>query len=81
METVRQKQMRLDEVRQPGSMDAVNYFCDMTIQYRTANLKVLAVVKPQTDTIAVTPSLTTFGELLEALDVVSGQSQMPLLTS
>jgi hypothetical protein len=48
---------------------------------RTTVLKVPAVVKPQTDKTAATPSLTTFAELMQALDVVDGQSQMPEVIS
>ena len=47
----------------------------------TTELKVPAVVKPQTDTTAATPSPTTFGELMQVLDIVPGQSQMPQVTS
>jgi len=47
----------------------------------TTELKVPAVVKPQTDTTAATPSPTTSGELMQVLDIVPGQSQMPQVTS
>ena len=44
-------------------------------------LKVPAVVKPQTDTTAATLSPTTFGELMQVLDIIPGQSQMLQVTS
>jgi len=44
-------------------------------------LKVPAVVKPQTDTTAATPSPSPFVELMQVLDIVPGQSQMPQVTS
>jgi len=51
------------------------------MKYGTTALKVLAVVKPQTDTTAATPSPTTFGELMQVLDIFHRQSQMPQETS
>jgi len=72
MESFRQKQMRLEELMQPGWGDAANYFLERDMKYGTTELMVRAVVKPQTDTTAVTPSATTFGELLQDLDIVSG---------
>jgi len=36
-----------------------------------------AVVKPPTDMTAATPSQTKFGELIETLVIVTGQSQIP----
>jgi len=44
-------------------------------------MKVPAVVKPQSHRTAATPSPTTFGELMQVLDIVRGQSQMPQVTS
>jgi len=80
-ETVQQKRMRLDELTQPGWGDPADYFCERDMKYGTTELKVPAVVKPQTDTTATTPSPTTFGELMQVLDIVPGQSQMPQVTS
>jgi hypothetical protein len=37
--------------------------------------------KPQTDPTAATPSPKTFGDLIQPLDIVRGQSQMPPVTS
>jgi hypothetical protein len=44
-------------------------------------LNVPAVVKPQTDSAAATPSPITFGEHMQALDIIPGHSQMPQVTS
>ena len=81
MESFWQKQMRLDQLTQPGWVDAADYFPERDMMYRTTDLKVPAVVKPQTDATATTPSLTTFGELMQVLDIVPRQSQMPQVTS
>jgi hypothetical protein len=51
------------------------------MKYGTTELKVPAVGKPQTDSTAVTPSLTTFGVHMQALDIVPRPSQMPQVTS
>jgi len=81
MESFRQKQMRLDKLTQPGWGDAANYFRERDMKYGTAELKVLTVVNHQIDWIAATPSPTTFGEHMQTLQIVSGQSQMPAVTS
>ena len=80
MESFRQEQMRLDELKQPGWGDAANYFCERDMKYGTAELKVPAVVNHQIDQIAATPCPTTFGERMQTLEIVSGQSQMPAVT-
>jgi hypothetical protein len=51
------------------------------MKYGTSELKIPAVGKPQEDSTAATPSLTTFGELMQALDIIPGQSQMLQVTS
>ena len=81
MESFRQKQMRLDELMQPGWVDAANYFHERDMKYGTAKLNVPAVVNHQMDLIAATPSPTTFGEYMQTLEIVSGPSQMPAVTS
>ena len=81
MESFRQKQMRLDELTQLEWGDAANCFCERDMKYGTTELKVPAVVKPQTDTTAATPAPTTFGELMQVLDIVLGPSQMWQVTS
>jgi hypothetical protein len=81
MESSRQEQMRLDEVTQPEWGDAANYFRESDMKYGTAELKVLAVLQHQIDTTAATPSLTTFGQHMQTVEIVSGQSHMPAVTS
>jgi len=81
MESFRQKQMRPDELTNPGWRDAAVYFHEIDMKHGTTELKVPAVVKPQTDTTAATPSSTTFRELMQVLDNVPGQSQILQVTS
>jgi len=81
MESFCQKQLRLDELTQQGWGDAADYFRGRDMKYGTTELKITAVRKPQTDSTAATPSPTTFGEFMQALDIVPGQSQMPQVTS
>jgi len=70
-------QLRLDELMQLGWGEAAHYFRERDMKYETTELKVPAVVKPQTDTTAATPSPITFGEVMQVLDIVAGQSRMP----
>jgi len=81
MESFQQKQLRLDELTQPGWGDAVDFFREREMKHGTTELKIPAVGKPQEDSTAATPSPTTFGELMQALNIVPGQSQMPQVTS
>jgi len=81
MESFRQKQMRLDELTQPGWGDAANYFRQRDIRYWAAELNVPAVVKPQIETTAATPSPITVGEHMQTPEIVRGQSEMPAVTS
>jgi len=81
MESFRQKQMRLDELTQPGWGDAANYFRERDMRYGTAELMVLAVVKPQIDSTTATPSPITVGEHMQTPEIVRGQSEMPAVTS
>jgi len=76
MESIHQMQMTLDELAQPGWGDAADHFCERDRKYRTAKVKVLAVVKPQSDRVATVPALTTLGERMQTVDGVPGQSQM-----
>jgi len=81
MESLWEKQMRLDELTQLGWGDVANNFCERDMKYGTAELKVPVVVKPQTDTTAATPSPTTFGEYIQTLVIVRRKSEMPAVTS
>jgi len=51
-----QKQMRRNQLSQPGCGDVANYFCESDMMYGTAKLKVPADVKHHIDTTAATPS-------------------------
>jgi len=75
-ESFRQKKMWLEELMQPRWVDAAGNFCERDKNYRTAELKVPAVANPQTDSFAATPSLTTFGLLMQTLDIIPRQAQM-----
>jgi len=70
MESFRHKQMRLDELTQPGWGDAANYFHERDMRYGTAELKVPAVVKPQIEPTAATPSPMTVGEHMQTPEIV-----------
>ena len=77
MERFQQKQMKLDELSQPGWEDAADYFSERDKKYGTFESRVPAVVQPQTNDHAPAPPPTTFGELMERVDFVPGISQMP----
>ena len=81
MEGFRQKQMRLDKLMPPGWEDAADWFCERDMKYMMTELKVPAVVKPQTNMTAATPTPSTFWELMQVLRIVSGICQMPQVTS
>jgi len=81
MESSQQKQIRLHQLTQPGWGEASDYFCECDMKYGTAELKVLAVLKPRRDTTAAAPSPTTVGEHMQTLDIVRGEEQMPAVTS
>jgi len=51
------------------------------MNYGTTQLNIPADVMPQEDSTAATTSPTTFGELMEDLDIFPGQAQMPQVTS
>jgi hypothetical protein len=81
MESFWQKQIRHEEWMQPGWRDAANYLCVMDMKYGTVELKVPAVVRPRIGMTVATPSLTTFGELMQALDIVRRHLLMPAVTT
>jgi len=81
MESFWQKQMRLDELTQPGWGYTADYFCEKDVKYGMTELKVSAVVKPKPDTTAPTLSPTTCGELMQTLDIIPRQSQIPHVMS
>jgi len=81
MESFRQKQMKLDELTKPGWEDAADYFRERDKKYGTSELRVPAVIQQQMNDDAPAPPPTTFGELMESLDIVPGISQRPQATS
>jgi len=81
IESFRQTQLKLDELTQPGWGDEAYYLHERDMKYGTTELNVPAVGKPQADSTAATPSPTTFGELMQGLDIVPRQSQMPQVVS
>jgi hypothetical protein len=81
MESFQQTQMGLEKLTQPGSGDMADYFRERDTKYGTAKLMVPAVVRPLTDSTAATPLPKTFGEPMQTVDIVPGQSQMPQETS
>jgi hypothetical protein len=70
MESFLQRQMRLDELTQPGRGDAANYFSEREMRYGTAKLMVPAVDTPQIDTTTATTSPITVGEHMQTPEVV-----------
>jgi len=81
LERFRQKQMKLDELTQPGWEDTADYFRERDQKYGTSALRVPAVAKPQTDEVAATPVPTTIGQHLECHDIIPGITQTPQGTS
>jgi len=81
MERFWQKQMKLDELTQPGRDYATDYFRERNKKYGTTELRAPAAVQPQTKDDAPAPPPATFEELMESLDIVPGISQRPQGTS
>ena len=69
--------MKLDEMTQPGWEDAADYFRERDDKCGTSELRVRAVIQPQTDDDTVAPSLRPFAEVMVSLEIVPGISQMP----
>ena len=59
MERIRQNQMKLDELTQPGWGEVAYYFRERDVKYGTTVFWVLAVVQPQTEHDATSSALTT----------------------
>jgi len=53
-----QKQLKLDELTQPGWVDAADYFLGRGKKYGTTELRVPAVIKPQMNDNAAAPAPT-----------------------
>jgi len=77
MERFWQKQMKLDELTQPGWGEAADYFHEKDKKYGMSKLKVPVVIKSQTDVVAAATPQKTFGELLQTVDIVPRISRMP----
>jgi len=77
MERFLEKQMKFDKLIQLGWENTADYFREGDRTYSSSELKVLAVVKPQTNDDAAAPAPTTFGELMQFLDILPGILQMP----
>jgi hypothetical protein len=69
MERFRPKQIKINELAQPGWEDAADYICERGKRYGTSELRVPAVVQLQTDDDIAVPAATTFGELMECPDI------------
>jgi hypothetical protein len=72
-----QKQMKLDESTQLRSEDAADYFCKQDKKYGTAEFIIPAMLQPQSDEDTSAPPPTTFGQLMQCDDIVTGISQIP----
>jgi len=75
MERFRQKQMKFDELTQPGWEDVAEYFREQDEKYGTSELRVPAVVQQRTNDDAPPHPPTTFAEHMESLDIVPGISE------
>jgi hypothetical protein len=81
MQCLLPQEFRLDKPMQPGQGDTADYFYVRAMMYAMSEFNVSAVGKAQTDTTAATPSPTTCGKIMQALDIVPRQLQMPQVTS
>jgi len=81
MERFRQKQIKLDELMQPGWGDAADHFRERDRKYGTTELKVPVVVQLQREEDVICSAPTACGEPIETLDINPGKSEMPQVTS
>jgi len=81
MQSIRQKQMNLDELTQPGWEDAPDYFHERDKKYGKYKLSIAAVVQKQMNDESPAPPPTIYGHLIESLDIVPGISHRPPGTS
>jgi len=75
MERFRQKQMKFDELTQPGCEDTTYYFRERDKKFGTLEFRVPAVVQQRTNDDARPHPPTTFAERMESLDIVPGISE------
>jgi len=76
-----QKEIKLNELTEPGWEDATDNFRERDKKYGTSELRVVAVVQRQTNEDAPVPPPTPFGEPLESLGSVHLIAQSPEWTS
>jgi hypothetical protein len=71
IERLRQKQVKLDELTLPGWGHAADYLRERYKKNGTTELKVPVFIKPHMDDNAANSPPTTFGELMESLDIIT----------
>jgi hypothetical protein len=76
MERFWQKHMKSNKSSHPGWDNTPAYYRDRETKYGLSEIRVPAVIQPQTDEDAAASGMTPLGELLECLDIVRGISQM-----
>jgi len=76
MRRLRLEQIKLNELKEPGSEYTVNHICENDKMYVTHQMRELALIPLQTDDDDASPATTTLGECLECLEIVPGISQM-----
>jgi len=81
LERFRQRQMKLDKLTQPGWEYAADRFRERDEKYATFESRVPAVILLPPNDDAPAPPSTTFGKLMESVDIVPGISQRPQGTS
>jgi hypothetical protein len=69
--------MRVDELTHPRWGDGEDYCRERDMKDGKTDLIFPAIVQPQSDMTAATPSLSRFGELKQTSDIVPGKLQMP----
>jgi len=74
MERFWQKEMNLDKLTQPGLGDSADHFHERDKRYSTTEMKVPAVINLQLDEVAAMTAPTTFGEVMESVDIFPGKS-------
>jgi hypothetical protein len=74
MERFRQKQMKFDKLTHPRWEDAADYFPERDEKYGTSELRIPAVVQPQTNDDAPPQPPTASAELMGSLYIVPGIS-------
>jgi len=75
MERFRQKQMKFNELTQPGWEDAADYLHERDKKYGTSELRVPALVPPRNNDDALLHPPKTFAALTESLDIVPAISE------